>query len=51
MVDLAVQLIDKKSGPIDATKFDDHYGTRSKELVEEKMKGHTVVAKETERPT
>jgi len=26
MVDLAVQLIEKKSGPFDATKFEDHYG-------------------------
>jgi DNA end-binding protein Ku len=50
MVDLAVQLIEKKSGAFDPTKFEDHYGTALKELVQEKMKGHTVVAKETERP-
>ncbi len=51
MIDLAVQLIEKKSGPFDATNFEDHYGTALKELVQEKMKGHTVVAKEVERPT
>jgi DNA end-binding protein Ku len=51
MVDLAVQLIEKKSGPFDATKFEDHYGTALKELVQEKMKGHKVVAKEAERPS
>jgi DNA end-binding protein Ku len=39
MVDLAVQLIEKKSGPFDATKFEDHYGTALKELVQEKMRG------------
>jgi DNA end-binding protein Ku len=33
MVDLAVQLIEKKSGSFDATKFEDHYGTALKELV------------------
>jgi DNA end-binding protein Ku len=50
MVDLAVELIDKKSVPFEATKFEDHYGTALKELVQEKLKGHTVVAKEAERP-
>jgi DNA end-binding protein Ku len=50
MVDLAVQLIEKKSGAFDPTKFEDHYGTALKELVEEKTKGHTVVAKEVEGP-
>jgi DNA end-binding protein Ku len=46
-----VQLIEKKSGPFDATKFEDHYGTALKELVQEKLKGHKVVAKEAERPS
>ena len=50
MVDLAVQLIEKKSGEFDPTKFEDHYGTALKELVQEKMKGHVVVAIETQRP-
>src|SRR6516162_8954494 len=51
MVDLGVQLIEKKSGQFDATKFKGHYGTALKELVHGKMKGHTIVAKETERPS
>lgn len=51
MVDLAVQLVEKKSAPFDATKFEDHYGTALKELVQEKLKGHKVVAKEAERPS
>jgi DNA end-binding protein Ku len=50
MVDLAVPLIEKKSGPFVATKFEDHYDTALKQLVQEKMKGHKVVAKEAERP-
>jgi DNA end-binding protein Ku len=45
------QLIEKKSGTFDPKKFEDHYGTALKELVQEKLKGHRVVAKETERPT
>jgi DNA end-binding protein Ku len=36
MVDLAVQLIEKKSGTFDPTKFEDHYGTARKELVQER---------------
>jgi len=51
MIDLAVQLIDKKSGAFDAKKFEDHYGTALKELVQEKMKGHTVIAKGAEWPS
>jgi len=50
MIDLAMQLMDKKSAPFDPKKFEDHYGSALKELVQEKMKGHTVIAHETERP-
>ena len=50
MIDLAVQLIDKKSGAFEPRKFEDHYGTALKELVQEKMKGHAVIAREAERP-
>jgi DNA end-binding protein Ku len=50
MIDLAVQLIDKKSGPFDAKRFEDHYGTALRELVQEKLKGHTIIAKEAEHP-
>jgi DNA end-binding protein Ku len=38
------------SGAFDANKFEDHYATALKGLVQEKLKGHTVVAKEAERP-
>jgi DNA end-binding protein Ku len=50
MVELAVQLMQKKSGPFDPKKFENHYGIALKELVQEKMKGHTLVAHEAERP-
>jgi DNA end-binding protein Ku len=45
-----LQLIEKKSGTFDPNKFEDHYGTALKKLVQEKLKGHTVIAKEAERP-
>ena len=51
MVDLAVQLIEKKSATFDATTFEDHYGTALRELMQEKLKGHTVVAKEAALPS
>jgi DNA end-binding protein Ku len=51
MIDLAVQLVEKKSGSFEPKRFEDHYGTALKELVQEKMKGHRVVAKEAERPS
>jgi DNA end-binding protein Ku len=51
MIDLAMQLMDKKSAPFDPKKFQDHYGSALKELVQEKMRGHTVVAHEAARPT
>jgi hypothetical protein len=41
LVGLAVQLIEKKSGPFDVSKFEDHYGTAPGELVEEKRQDHT----------
>ena len=44
MVDLAVQLITQKSGPFRPEKFEDHYQTALKELVQEKLKGHKVIA-------
>jgi DNA end-binding protein Ku len=50
MVDLAVQLIQKKAGAFDPSKFEDHYGTALKELVQGKLKGQTIVAREAERP-
>jgi DNA end-binding protein Ku len=50
MVDLAVQLIDKKSQPFDATKYKDHYATALRELVQDKLKGRRIVAAQEERP-
>jgi DNA end-binding protein Ku len=48
MIDLAVQLIEKKSEPFNPNKFADHYGTALKELVREKLKGHKIVARDAE---
>lgn len=44
MVDLAVQLITKKSARFDPTKFEDHYQTALKQLVQDKVKGHKIIA-------
>lgn len=51
MVDLAVQLIEKKSGPFKAEKFEDHYASALKALIQDKLKGRKIVAHETERPS
>ena len=39
MVDLAVELIDKKSGPFHPEQFEDHYQNALKKLVQAKSKG------------
>ena len=44
MIDLAVQLIEKKSGPFNPKKFQDHYATALRELVQDKLKGHKIIA-------
>ena len=44
MIDLALQLIEKKSGPFNPEKFQDHYATALRELVQEKLKGHKIIA-------
>ena len=44
MVDLAVQLITKKSGAFHPEKSEDHYQTALKDLVQEKLKGHKIIA-------
>ena len=52
MVDLAVQLIEQKARPFDASAFRDRYQDAVKALVQEKMKGRKVVAPEEEgRPS
>jgi DNA end-binding protein Ku len=48
MVDLAVQLIGKKSGPFKADKFEDHYATALKALVQDKLKGRKIVVSHEE---
>jgi len=44
MIDLAVQLIDSKSGPFKADEFQDHYGSALAELVQTKIKGQAILA-------
>jgi DNA end-binding protein Ku len=44
MVDLAVQLIGKKSGPFKPEAFQDHYATALRELVQQKLKGRKIIA-------
>jgi DNA end-binding protein Ku len=44
MVDLAVQLIEKKSSSFAPDKFEDHYQTALKQLVQDKIKGHKIIA-------
>lgn len=50
MVDLAVQLIEKKSGAFKPEKFQDHYASALKALIQDKLKGRKIVAHEQERP-
>jgi DNA end-binding protein Ku len=51
MIDLAVQLIEKKSSPFKPEAFKDHYQDALKDLVQKKMKGRKIVApEELERP-
>lgn len=52
MIELALQLIEKKSGPFNPDKFQDHYATALRDLVQDKLKGHKIVAPhEDARPT
>ena len=48
MVDLAVELIERKSGSFKPDEFENHYHTALKELVDEKLKGHKVRAPKEE---
>lgn len=50
MVDLAMQLIEKKSSVFKPEKFEDHYQTALKALVQDKLKGRKIVAHDQERP-
>lgn len=51
MVDLAVQLITKKSAPFKADQFKDHYQVALRDLVQDKLKGRKIVAHEEQRPS
>jgi DNA end-binding protein Ku len=52
MVELAVQLIEKKSGAFNPKKFQDHYATALRELVQDKLKGRKIIApREDARPS
>lgn len=51
MIDLAVQLIGKKSATFKPEKFEDHYQTALKALVQDKLKGRKIVAHDQERPS
>jgi DNA end-binding protein Ku len=44
MIELATQLIEKKSGPFNPERFQDHYATALRELVQDKLKGHKIIA-------
>lgn len=50
MVDLAVQLIGKKSAAFKPEKFEDHYASALKALIQDKLKGRKIIAHEEERP-
>jgi DNA end-binding protein Ku len=49
MVDLAVQLISKKSGKFAPEKYEDHYQTALHELVQAKLKGRKIIAPSSEQ--
>lgn len=51
MVDLAVQLIGKKSAPFKPAQYKDHYQVALRDLVQNKLKGRKIVAHEEQRPT
>jgi DNA end-binding protein Ku len=48
MVDLAVELIERKSGVFKPDEFENHYHMALKELVDEKLKGHKIRAPKEE---
>ena len=48
MVDLAVELIERKAGAFKPEQFENHYHTALKELVDEKLKGRKIRAPKEE---
>ena len=52
MVELATQLIQKKSGAFNPKRFEDHYASALRELVQDKLKGRKIIAPHEEaRPS
>jgi DNA end-binding protein Ku len=50
MMDMAVQLITRKTAPFNPAVFKDSYGVALRELVEEKAKGHKILSPPTAEP-
>jgi DNA end-binding protein Ku len=50
MVDLAVELIERKSGKFAPSEFENHYAAALRELVQKKMKGQKITAPHEEAP-
>jgi DNA end-binding protein Ku len=44
LVDLAVELIGRKASAFDASKYQDHYASALKALIQDKLKGRRIVA-------
>ena len=50
MIDLAIELIGRKSGKFTPDQFENHYATALRELVQKKMKGQKITAPHEEAP-
>jgi DNA end-binding protein Ku len=50
MIDLAIELIERKSGKFAPKDFENHYATALRELVQKKMKGQKITAPHEEAP-
>ena len=50
MLDMALQLVERKTAPFDADAFSDSYSTALRELVKAKASGRTIVATEAPAP-
>jgi len=50
MTDLAIELIERKSGKFVPKDFENHYATALRELVQKKMKGQKITAPHEEAP-
>jgi DNA end-binding protein Ku len=50
MLDMALQLVDRKTAPFDAEAFSDSYSTALRELVKAKASGRAIIAVEAPQP-